>query len=225
MVGTVVFASLALLTPHGTPEPIDQGLQAVIALADPGTRVQLPPLTAEERGTQRAQATTAAPTPNTAKLGKEPSLTSIVMKLSFPLLILGGILAGVALFRRKSILPRSIKVLESVTLGKSRNLVIADVAGRRMLIGSSEAGITLLSDDIPVEEPLDDFSQTHDNSLTDDFPAPANAASGLMNRLRGRKRAPVESFDSHLPRSAPQSFDESAELRAKLAARLGGKAA
>ena len=225
MVGTVVFASLALLTPHGTPEPIDQGLQAVIALADPGNRVQLPPLSAEEGGAQAAPVKSATPLSKTLKSPNDSVISSIVMKMSLPLLILAGLLAAVALFRRKSIIPRSIKVLESVTLGKNRNLVIADVAGRRMLIGSSEAGITLISDDIPMDEPLDDFSQTNANSLTDDFPPVPTAASGLLNRLKGKKRAPVESFDSHLPRQAPPSFDESAELRAKLAARLGGKAA
>jgi flagellar biogenesis protein FliO len=219
MLGSVVFASLALFTPHKTPVPVDQGLQAVISLADPSQQVQLPPLpgklaTSPKPGTQEAS----------KKLNTEPTLSSIVMKLSFPLLILCGLLGAAAIFRRKKIFPSTIKVVESVALGKSRNLVIADVAGKRMLIGSSEAGISLLADDVPIDFEAT-ASQESANTLTEQFGGPANAAAGLLNRLRGPKRKAEESFDSHLSRAPSPSFNEGDELRAKLAARLGGKAA
>jgi flagellar biogenesis protein FliO len=110
--------------------------------------------------------------------------------------------------RKKTLGGTGIALLEATSLGDKRSLVIADVLGERMVLGVSEAGITVL-----MSKPAP--------SLNEDEPirvpppqrlsGPAPQAMGFFQRLVGRSPAPA--FDAALQESV-----EDQELRAKLQA-------
>lgn len=115
-----------------------------------------------------------------------------------------------ALTRRRAKTARSITVVETASLGPKRSLVIADVMGERMVLGVSEAGISVLSTRAtPQPEPAPFV-----------IPAPLATASAptamemsFLDRMLGRVPQPnaVASFDETLRDSL-----EDQELRAKL---------
>ena len=126
----------------------------------------------------------------------------------FALAALGAL--AVALTRRRSRVARSISVVETASLGPKRSLVIADVMGERMVLGVSEAGISVLStraapqpEPAPfvIPAPLETVSQAAANEMS------------FLDRLLGRVPQPnaVASFDEALRDSL-----EDQELRAKL---------
>ncbi len=115
-----------------------------------------------------------------------------------------------ALTRRRAKSTRNISVVETASLGPKRSLVIADVMGERMVLGVSEAGISVLSTRAaPQPEPAPFV-----------IPAPLETVStslskemSFFDRMLGRVPQPnaVASFDETLRDSL-----EDQELRAKL---------
>ncbi|HUJ24564.1 MAG TPA: flagellar biosynthetic protein FliO [Myxococcales bacterium] len=62
------------------------------------------------------------------------------------LLVIGALGAAAAFFgRRRARVPRMLEVVESLSLGNRRALVIAKMNGELLLLGSSEAGVALLT--------------------------------------------------------------------------------
>lgn len=115
-----------------------------------------------------------------------------------------------ALTRRRAKSTRSISVVETASLGPKRSLVIADVMGERMVLGVSEAGISVLStraapqpEPAPfvIPPPLETVSTSLSKEMT------------FFDRVLGRVPQPsaVASFDETLRDSL-----EDQELRAKL---------
>lgn len=111
--------------------------------------------------------------------------------------------------RKKTLGGTGISLLEATSLGDKRSLVIADVLGERVVLGVSEAGITVL-----MSKPAP--------SLNDDAPitlppaervAPVQPPMGFFQRLAGGGRSKASTFDADLKESV-----EDQELRAKLAA-------
>jgi flagellar biogenesis protein FliO len=130
------------------------------------------------------------------------SLQSLVA----PGLALAGLAALAFAVNRKKVLGGgNIRVIEAASLGEKRSLVIADVLGERLVLGVSEAGVTvLLNRPAPAGEPAP--------LRVPNAPAPQ---MGFFERLRGRSPSP--SFDASLQESI-----EDQELRAKLAAGVRG---
>lgn len=115
-----------------------------------------------------------------------------------------------ALTRRRAKSTRSISVVETASLGPKRSLVIADVMGERMVLGVSEAGISVLSTRAaPQPEPapfvIPPPLETVSASLSKEM--------SFFDRMLGRVPQPnaVASFDETLRDSL-----EDQELRAKL---------
>ncbi|MDP3234177.1 MAG: flagellar biosynthetic protein FliO [Myxococcales bacterium] len=115
-----------------------------------------------------------------------------------------------ALTRRRAKSTRSISVVETASLGPKRSLVIADVMGERMVLGVSEAGISVLSTRAaPQPEPapfvIPPPLETVSASLSKEM--------SFFDRVLGRVPQPnaVASFDETLRDSL-----EDQELRAKL---------
>ncbi len=140
--------------------------------------------------------------------------------LMVPALALIG-LAGLAftLTRRKAKAGTGIRVIESASLGPKRALIIAEVLGERLVLGVSEAGITVLATK-PIPAPewagvIPGMPQVH---LPEQQPVLRHASApqmGFFERLRGKSGNP--SFESALNESI-----EDQELRAKLAAGMRG---
>jgi flagellar biogenesis protein FliO len=133
-------------------------------------------------------------------------------------------LAGLALYlarRRPSGGRRLVQVLETASLGPKRQLVVVRLRDDLLLLGSSEAGVTLLSTQ-PAPESLP--------ATADGRPAAvepprgerlAGRLAGLWSSLRGGGRAPAPtSFDDLL-----QETSDDLELRRKLASGRPGRVA
>lgn len=128
-----------------------------------------------------------------------------------PGLALAGLAAlAFSLTRRKALGGRSnIRVIEAASLGEKRSLVIADVLGERLVLGVSEAGVTVL-----MNRPAPAAPAPEPEPYLVPAPAPAPRMS-FFQRLKGR--SPAKAFDASLQESI-----EDQELRAKLAAGIRG---
>jgi flagellar biogenesis protein FliO len=112
--------------------------------------------------------------------------------------------------RKKTLGGTGIALLEATSLGDKRSLVIADVLGERMVLGVSEAGITVL-----MSKPAPSLNEDEPIRLppATQLPPPSATAQpmGFFQRLVGKSPAPA--FDAALQESV-----EDQELRAKLQA-------
>lgn len=151
---------------------------------------------------------------------KAEALPSVPFQsLLAPALGLAGLAAlAFTITRRKQLRGGSIHILEAASLGEKRSLVIAEVLGERLVLGVSEAGVSvLMTRPAPAAAPSahsqarafgEAFGEAEDLITV---PRPTPAAMGFFQRLKG---APVEpAFDTTLQESM-----EDQELRAKLAA-------
>ncbi|MBE2252108.1 MAG: flagellar biosynthetic protein FliO [Myxococcus sp.] len=140
----------------------------------------------------------------------QPEQLSAWPSLAAPGFALAGLGAlAFALTRRRAKTARSITLVESATLGPKRSLVIADVMGERLVLGVSEAGISVLSSRAaPQPEPAPFIIP-----MAERAPAPASSEMGFFDRLLGRvpQVTASASFDDTLRDSL-----EDQELRAKL---------
>jgi hypothetical protein len=105
--------------------------------AAPGDTIAAPPETAAAPSSEKeAGATTSAPTSESPGHGLLPA---------FLVLVAGA--GGAALWWKKKRglgLPKRIQIRETASLGPKRSLVVAEIDGERVILASSEAGITLL---------------------------------------------------------------------------------
>lgn len=140
------------------------------------------------------------------KADSSPGLSNLLA----PALGLVGLGAlAFTLRRRKQLGGGSIHIVEAASLGEKRSLVIADVLGERLVLGVSEAGVTvLMNKPAPEGEPVP-------MTLPPALAAPVARPMGFWARLRGQNKAPA--FDATLQESI-----EDQELRAKLAAGFRG---
>ena len=139
---------------------------------------------------------------------KADALKTDAPNLVVPGLALAGLAAlAFALKRRKAMKVggASISIVEAASLGEKRSLVIADVLGERLVLGVSEAGVTVL-----MNRPV---PQGEEAPMV--LPAaeriPTAPEMGFFARLRGNPKA--KAFDDTLQESL-----EDQELRAKLQA-------
>jgi flagellar biogenesis protein FliO len=221
--------SLALLAAPGTPsggpgiDPIPPAVFATVLKPDDlGAQVAAAPAipVAPSPAVQLAPAAPVAPRPLLAPAQEpprvitssgSPSLISVL-----PVVSALAALAGIALFvsrRRPRPGQRRVEILETASLGPKRQLVLARMGGQLLLLGSSEAGVSLLSTQPAPDEAAD--------ALSEPVPEPApSAAQGLWSRFRAAPEAPARSFDDLLAETA-----DDLELRRKLASGRPGRVA
>lgn len=155
---------LLLLLAAADPSP---SLQAIVALGRGPIATAPAPAVVDapadgavvtEAEPAKAAATTATTTPTATTATKEAPTTTPLRPLTkaeepsplagvAALVALGGAAAG--LWWKKRARPGAARLLqlqESVAVGKGRALIVADVDGRRILLSSSEAGVSLLLD-------------------------------------------------------------------------------
>jgi MYXO-CTERM domain-containing protein len=140
-----------------------------------------------------------------------PGLSSLAIPVAALALLA---VAALALARRRAAAPRLVQVLESTSLGQRRALVVARLGDELLVLGASEAGVSLLA-----TRPAGLHAEAA--ALATLVPAPAPSPgplSGLLARLRPTAARPAAGgFDALLAES-----DEDQELRAKLARGLTG---
>lgn len=136
------------------------------------------------------------PSPGNGSEGKSASGAIPSVLAVLVLLALGT--AAFVLTRRRASKGRMIRIVETASIGPRRSLVVANVGGRTMVLGVSEAGVSLLDSQGvagPEVEP-EPVEKVPSRSLE-------QAALGLRDLLMGRKEAdagkPVE-----VPREAKQ---------------------
>jgi flagellar protein FliO/FliZ len=135
---------------------------ATTSAAPPAVDLALPPaaLPARVPSSIPAASVAVAPSPVTRSKptgapvagGVSPTLTTGssdgagLGKVAIPALLLAALAVAAYLFarRRRGAPERHIHILESASLGPKRSLVIARVGDQTLILGSSEAGITLL---------------------------------------------------------------------------------
>ncbi len=138
-----------------------------------------------------------------------------IQNLVAPALGICGLAAlAFTLKRRKKLQGGSIHIIEATSLGEKRSLVIADVMGERLVLGVSEAGVSVLMNrPTPLAESSSFFMSEAPAVLE---PAPTTApVMGFFARLKGQP--PVAAFENSLQESI-----EDQELRAKLASGMRG---
>ncbi|MES1206068.1 MAG: flagellar biosynthetic protein FliO [Pseudomonadota bacterium] len=120
----------------GAREPASA--QPVAAVPAPAVQAAAAPvLAAPKTSDVLAPAAPAAPAAGSA---------GALRAVALPALLLAGLAVAAFMFarRRRGFVERHIQILETTTLGPKRSLVVARVGDQMLLLGSSEAGITLL---------------------------------------------------------------------------------
>lgn len=128
--------------------------------------------------------------------------------VALPASLLGVLALCAYLFarRRRAVMPRRIEILETASLGPKRSLIVARVGDETLILGSSEAGITLLRGGSPhtdvsaaigrvvaASDPASDdtmeISQPIEEALADipepDAPAPRMTHRGGFRAIEG----------------------------------------
>jgi len=114
-------------------------------------------------------------------------------------------LGGAAYFfaRRRAITPRYVKIIETASLGPKRSIVVAEIGGERIILGTSEAGITVLT---PRSEPPAPSPAPVAGTISVPSASPVAASS-----LFAEAEAPVES-DVYPPLASVSLIDELADI-------------
>ena len=137
--------------------------------------------------------------------------------------------ATLVMARRRKRATRLVSILESVSLGPKRALVVARLGDELLVLGSSEGGIALLATRPAtglLSESTDEPPQGQESCGAGARPLPQGHAASkggvldLLSRLKARAQpSPAPHFDALLTESL-----EDVELRRKLAAGLAGQA-
>ena len=155
--------------------------------------------------------------------------------LVLAIVLLVGVAGGVlALTRRRARRQNLIQILETAAIGPKRALLIARVNGQTMVLGASEAGITLLSSlegtmAPPVAAVMGNLPPVREQP---EEPAPAASGEsavepesemGVLRRLFRRQPKDSQARDAAAFRELLEESYEDQELRGKLAQGLSGK--
>lgn len=222
MQSLLLAAALATLQPATLPPSLRQENGAAeVGPESPGGRSTAPSSPAADRGDRLATGFTSAS-------GSSLGLASGIALPAAALIALAA--AGLVLARRRSSAPRFVQVVETAGLGAKRSLVVARLGQEVLLLGVSEAGVSLLATRPAPQEAqaavggdLAGLARRHGarqaasesrNEGTRD-----GRGAGLLTWLRPKTRAapPSPAFDACLVEST-----EDQELRRKLAQGLAG---
>jgi len=186
-------------------------LAAALLSAQPAAPLTAPALSSPA-ATPGAAATASAPELRLPRAGFD------LGALAAPAALIAGLAGATLLLARRRRAPgRRVQVLETTSLGPKRSLVLARLRDEVLLLGASEAGITLLRAQPAAELELDAAPPLAPSPSTADRRAAPLA--DLMARLRRARpdRPSAAHFESLLVESA-----EDQELRRKLARGLSG---
>jgi flagellar biogenesis protein FliO len=135
----------------GTAVPAVHGQEAENAAATAGNAAaagQAAPLatTTQPDAPMAAVATAESSNPSsTGNVGGAAKSSSSVVSTVLAVLLLAGLgVAAALLARRRATRVRMIHIIETASIGPRRSLVVACIGGRTMVLGVSEAGVSLL---------------------------------------------------------------------------------
>jgi flagellar biogenesis protein FliO len=232
-------APAAAPAPAETAKPVAQEAKAVVPAPAPAETAK--PVAQEATAVVSAPAaapTTAASAPAPAHISSAPvaavagashSGSSLVLAVVMLVAVAGGVLL---LTRRRARRQGLIQILETAAIGPKRTLLVARVNGQTMVLGASEAGITLLQSLESKTEPqvamgnLPAGKQQPDDSgpeVTSDAPSEPEGEMGVLSRLFGRRPKDSSARDAAAFRELLEESYEDQELRNKLAQGLSGK--
>ena len=191
-----------------------------------------------------ALASAESSSPSSGNASGEPKSSSSVFSTVLAVLLLVGLgVAAALLARRRATRVRMIHIVETASIGPRRSLVVACIGGRTMVLGVSEAGVSLLDTQAgPVSAPAVP-EKAQSASLEEaalglrgllrgqaesqpDASEDAKHEGSLLGRLFHRMPAPSESsrrepaFDDLLSESL-----EDEDLRRKLSLGMAGRVA
>jgi flagellar biogenesis protein FliO len=128
------------------PEPMaDNGPANAGKAASPSKAAALAPTTQPD-APMAVLASTDSPSPSaTGTTGGESKSSSSTASTVLAVLLLVGLgVAAALLTRRRATRTRMIRIVETASIGPRRSLVVACIGGRTMVLGVSEAGVSLL---------------------------------------------------------------------------------
>jgi len=227
--------------------------QPAAAGAEAPARQQPPPADAaksvESPNVGQAKAKEIANAPDKGAASEAPttvSLWGVAGKTLLPILLLAGVaFAALKLSRRRRQLGRHVRILETTTLGPRRSLIVAKVGNETLLLGASEAGISLIQvrpvdqdrhdrdDDVDTEVAPKSFTKSAPDDNADDGlwvdamdvkgavsdESPEAGQVRMLARLFRKRRRDVPEawpFANVLDASLMEESVEDRELREKL---------
>jgi flagellar biogenesis protein FliO len=217
-----------------------------VANADKPAAARPAPLVPQPDAPMAAVASTDSPGPSSSgSAGSESKSLSNTLSTVLAALLLAGLgVAATVLARRRATRTRVIRIVETASIGPRRSLVVANIGGRTMVLGVSEAGVALLdahagtigtasaapetSQSASFEEAalgLRAFGQSHGEAQKESADEAKHEGS-LLGRLFHRVQPPSESarrahdFDDLLSESL-----EDQDLRRKLSLGEAGRVA
>lgn len=120
------------------------------------------------------------------------------------------LLAVTLVLKKRNAISRRLEILETTDLGAKRTLVLARFGKETLLLGSSEAGVTLLA----TREYTEPATAANEKPAKESAMSVGQMASAVIGRIsRPQAASPAQSFASLLNDDA-----ESMELRRKLVA-------
>jgi flagellar biogenesis protein FliO len=221
-----------------TAKPLAQEAKAVVLApapatpaAAPATPAAAPAMPAAAPATPASAPAHSSSAPLAAVAGASHSGASLVLAVVMLVAVGGGVLF---LTRRRARRPGLIQILETAAIGPKRALLVARVNGQTMVLGASEAGITLLGSLEGKTEPqvaavmgsLPAVKEQPEDSgpeVTIDAPSEPEGEMGVLSRLFGRQPKDSSARDAAAFRELLDESYEDQELRNKLAQGLSGK--
>ena len=227
--GDALLAAVALVRPVPAPS-VAPAVAKVAVPAVPVTSV------VAGAGNKPETVTKGQNTIGDAAPATQVSLWGAGLKALMPVLALGALgIFALRFAKKRRGMGRHVKILETTPLGPKRALIVAKIGGETLLLGSSEAGITLIQvrpnavseDDEESRESFDDIdiSPKWKDVLPAEFsPKAANDDDGgqakMLSRLFRKRRQDIPTawpFANVLDASMLEESLEDRELRDKLA--------
>ena len=183
------------------------------AAAKPTVAAAAAPNTPAPAKTSEPDAPVAAPAVGDSASSSGPgrgfeskSSTGALSTAMVVVLLAGLAIAAVVFARRRTARPRLIKIVETASIGPRRSLVIANVGGRTMVLGVSEAGVALLDAQVPALAPGAGNAQP---ALLGDEPVAVSEQFVAGLRALAQERSQGE---ASAPAPAPETKSESSLL-------------
>ena len=171
--------------------------------------------------------------------GKDATSGSSVVSTIFAVALLVGLGVAAAVFARRRVKgSRMIRIVETASIGPKRSLVVACIGGRTMVLGVSEAGVSLLDSQgsspviseaparLPPVNDVDTAAGLRSQPFHEVDGSEQKNESSLLSRLFPRSKATAE--DDHRSHDFENLLSESLEdeeLRRKLSLGEAGRVA
>lgn len=225
--------------PAAPPKP-DEPKVAAVVKEEPREPVKVAPSKPVEAEPSAAAVANRDETDSPSKaVGNEKASSGSLTTVLAVALLLGVGIAAFLFARKRGSRERVIRIVETASIGPRRSLVVASVGGRTMVLGVSEAGVSLLDSpaSLPATVGLPKAEETEDAARglrnfalaavepAAETPAEDKHESSLLSRLFHRKPREAEGLGRE---DFEQLFAESMEdeeLRRKLALGQSGRIA